>query len=66
MINKAAYRRRYIRLTHELDALLAGYDCGAELAGFINPRIVELHVELNRLLATIQAAMVEEGYAPTR
>lgn len=55
-INKAAYREKYLRLTKEYDSLISHYDCGYELAKFINPRIGELREQIDALVEEIEEA----------
>lgn len=48
------YKRRYLKLTREIDNLAAPYNCGLTLASFINPRIGILQQELEELVSEIK------------
>lgn len=54
---KAKLRRRYLKLTRELATLTQGYDCGNNLAGYINPRIKQVQDELDELVAEVKQEM---------
>lgn len=63
MFKRSDYRRRYLRLTNELEELLAGYNCGIALASFVNPRIEQLQRELDTLVDEVKGEMAKNGSA---
>ena len=50
-------RKRYIRLTNEVERIMDTADCGRALLTTINPRLGEIERELQSIEAEVEAAM---------